>query len=385
MPRLLRKLPTFRSLCEPVGAPIGLVQLLFNPIVESRDLLVRWGAYRGIRPKKELVHLSKETLEELAKRDMVRHSNMPAIAGFTDFESAKVSTEFLRIWLSWYGIQPGTLDQSQRSWLEKTVTSLQGEARRPEQSQASALRVLHRAQRSRDRVLAALQQLGDCVLDQMEPRLFQIVEQRLSGHRRKSLKGTVAGAAAPLPEAGGEKEAPAAVSLNRELRDVLALSTAGLVFSMTLGVVMDDKADRTKAAMVALKRDDSSGWIDTFSRNAKLSMLDYQHTFLRTVGGYLPLLMYTRAGMIMMSTALKFERTRDMLQTFKPWLENMAPSLYIQILRVERMGVPPQLRRIITSALSDIIGASVKQGTADVGPPAAMRRKPSSDNSAMMM
>jgi hypothetical protein len=102
--RILSTLPFFRALCDKKLLS-GIV--LFNPELESDELLRRWLVYRDptlapwarAAPRVSLIHE--------AIREMLLHGESPALGTFVEFDTSGVSVSFLASWLAWYGVIPG--------------------------------------------------------------------------------------------------------------------------------------------------------------------------------------------------------------------------------------------------------------------------------------
>jgi hypothetical protein len=92
--------------------------LLFNPQEESAEFLRAWLAYRGVRASDD-----DKFLAEQATADMRKRRNSPSITGFVDFDPREASDDFLRVWMSWFGL--GSTRKRSRRWWEKHVSQTQ--------------------------------------------------------------------------------------------------------------------------------------------------------------------------------------------------------------------------------------------------------------------
>ena len=99
------------SLCTAAQLPRGM--LLFSPEKESSALLRDWLVYRGVQPAEEDSDLVAQVMH-----DMEEKGNSPAMIGFTKFDVGSASKEFLRIWLSWFGVG-SDVKQSRKWWQER--------------------------------------------------------------------------------------------------------------------------------------------------------------------------------------------------------------------------------------------------------------------------
>lgn len=99
------------SLCTAAQPPDDM--MLFNPQKESTALLRDWLVYRGVQPAAEDSELAAQVTQ-----DMEDKRNSPAIIGFTNFDVGSASKEFLRIWLSWFGVG-SDVKQSLQWWQDR--------------------------------------------------------------------------------------------------------------------------------------------------------------------------------------------------------------------------------------------------------------------------
>ena len=104
------------SLCNSALPPSDL--LLFNPEEESAQFLRGWLAYRGV-----LASDDEKNLAQQATADMHKRRNSPSITGFVDFDVREASDDFLRVWMSWFGL--GSKQKRSRRWWEKHVLQTQ--------------------------------------------------------------------------------------------------------------------------------------------------------------------------------------------------------------------------------------------------------------------
>jgi hypothetical protein len=98
------------SLCNAALPPSDL--LLFNPREESPKFLRQWLSYRGV-----LASVDDNFLAQQATADMHAKHNSPSITGFVDFDVRDASDDFLRVWMSWFGL--GSKQKRSRRWWEK--------------------------------------------------------------------------------------------------------------------------------------------------------------------------------------------------------------------------------------------------------------------------
>lgn len=122
------------SLCNSALPPSSW--LLFNPDEESPKFLKKWLAYRGVKP-------TNSKLSEQVKEDMHAKRNSPSMTGFVDFDVAEASVDFLRIWLSWFGL--GSNRERSRGWWEKHAREAQDIRRSVEDHSEQHLRMQWRA------------------------------------------------------------------------------------------------------------------------------------------------------------------------------------------------------------------------------------------------
>jgi len=104
------------SLCTAAQPPRDM--LLFDPRKESSALLRDWLVYRGVQPAAEDSELVEQVLQ-----DMEQKRNSPAIIGFTNFDVGSASKEFLRLWLSWFGV--GSDVKQPRTWWQERARHVQ--------------------------------------------------------------------------------------------------------------------------------------------------------------------------------------------------------------------------------------------------------------------
>jgi hypothetical protein len=93
------------SMCSK-AIPKGV--LLFNPNTERDGVLRRWLAYRHVKIEEG------DVLADLAHQNMHESENNPPFMNFLDFKPERVTTDFLRAWLSWYGV--GSKEPQDRDW-----------------------------------------------------------------------------------------------------------------------------------------------------------------------------------------------------------------------------------------------------------------------------
>lgn len=78
----------------PIDLALGMNNVLFNPFEENDTLIQKWARYRSI-PTAD---------RDIVMQDMLRSGNKPPFADFRDFSVSDVSADFLKLWLSWFGI-----------------------------------------------------------------------------------------------------------------------------------------------------------------------------------------------------------------------------------------------------------------------------------------
>lgn len=118
------------SLCNSALPPSSW--LLFDPDGESNKFLKQWLAYRGVKPV-------NSKLSEQVKEDMHAKHNSPPMTGFVDFDVEDASVDFLRIWLSWFGL--GSNRERSRGWWEKKAREAQEVRRSVEDHSEQHLRM----------------------------------------------------------------------------------------------------------------------------------------------------------------------------------------------------------------------------------------------------
>jgi hypothetical protein len=104
------------SLCNSALPPSDL--LMFNAENESPAFLRSWLSYRGVRPSPD-----DDLLPAQTTHDMHVKRNSPPMVGFTDFDVREPSLEFLRVWLSWFGL--GSDSEKPRAWWNARATEVQ--------------------------------------------------------------------------------------------------------------------------------------------------------------------------------------------------------------------------------------------------------------------
>lgn len=365
---LLMELPFFRSICMPVGSPLGIIELLFDPSLESNDVLARWAAFRRIAPFEELANTSfttRERLLSLVTRNMVRFGNAPPLASFKTFSPNAVSSEFLRTWLSWHGIQaPSEEANDARDWLEKTVRirkRSQISCRALPVSPTQAVSQLHRARRTRDRALATIRQLGDCALEPMNPRVFSAVESHLYTPLKEVERRE------PNPElldfAAGGQSVSKKPSTTCHLLQALAMLAGGKFLDYQITKVMDDRiivlADSVtqQRAVLATRQAKSSFSMSTAGSFTKFKMLETQLAAYRATKR-IPLIMYTNSAFSIVAALGSTKPGESTWNALEPWMRNNAPAIYAYLARAvkERTSLGIQtVTPLLTFAFEDII------------------------------
>lgn len=136
------------SLCMAALPPEGL--FLFDPEKESPELLREWLAYRGVDPLDDDSQLAEQVAEDMRDR-----RNSPSISGFANFDVANASTQFLKLWLSWFGV--GSQTKQKRGWWETLAREVQALRRNVQERGSGHLRMqwksLVDAQRTMDRMM----------------------------------------------------------------------------------------------------------------------------------------------------------------------------------------------------------------------------------------
>lgn len=122
--------------------------LLFEPTSERPALLRQWLGYRSV-PATDLLDAE---LVQVAILDMIHRGNAPPFARFREFDPAIASPQFLKLWLSWYGVTSAT-DQPPAWWI-KRVAALQKNAqpgkKRPHRDLVAQFVQLQKAVRNQD-------------------------------------------------------------------------------------------------------------------------------------------------------------------------------------------------------------------------------------------
>lgn len=83
------------------GLDVKKSELLFNPFLESYDILMDWAAYRNLPYEDVTSYLQLQTM---VHRDLIEHGNYPPFEHFTTFNPSYATIDFLIVWLSWHGI-----------------------------------------------------------------------------------------------------------------------------------------------------------------------------------------------------------------------------------------------------------------------------------------
>lgn len=105
------------SLCNAALPPASDL-LMFNAENESPSFLRSWLSYRGVKASAD-----DDLLAAQATHDMHVKRNSPPMIGFTDFNVREPSLDFLRIWLSWFGL--GSDIERPRAWWNARATEVQ--------------------------------------------------------------------------------------------------------------------------------------------------------------------------------------------------------------------------------------------------------------------
>jgi hypothetical protein len=115
------------SLCNAALPPASDL-LMFNAENESPSFLRSWLNYRGVKASAD-----DDLLAAQATHDMHVKRNSPPMIGFTDFNIREPSLDFLRIWLSWFGL--GSDVERPRAWWNARATEVQELRRSVEEDQ----------------------------------------------------------------------------------------------------------------------------------------------------------------------------------------------------------------------------------------------------------
>lgn len=94
--------------------------MLFNPYQEHQDLLRQWLLFRRVPFTKQA---SQYQLAILAADDMLSNGNIPPFTHFYDFDVTTASVDFLRMWLSWFGVTASK--EEERIWWDRLARQIQ--------------------------------------------------------------------------------------------------------------------------------------------------------------------------------------------------------------------------------------------------------------------
>jgi len=199
---LLAPLPFFQALCGSKEVS-GLV--LFDPSLENAELLISWLQYRSNATVVRDVCFSEQQLVTECIKDMILHGNEPPLSEFVHFDVRKVSAQFLRDWIAWYGVvpPPEALADGEvlrpRKWWEEIVSKEMVETsaweKRAQQTLMEAppkitrarirtlLRAVTGARSAKHRALETLELLNDKVLVKMGHRAFDRIQRSLDAAR----------------------------------------------------------------------------------------------------------------------------------------------------------------------------------------------------------
>lgn len=121
--KFLRRLnvETLGVLCPTLEIDRGIME--FDPSLESQETLHAWLLYRGFA-EVQLEGTSKDTLVSMSIADMADNGNFPPFADFLTFNPRRASVDFLRRWLSWYGITSPEFVSATREWWEDRAQRL---------------------------------------------------------------------------------------------------------------------------------------------------------------------------------------------------------------------------------------------------------------------
>lgn len=107
-------------LCPQLNVNKNIVP--FEPAAENPKLLKRWLEYRGV--SNSLVReKSNVKLVSMTNKNFEESGNFPPFSGFTDFNPQQASTQFLKLWLSWYGVT--SYEDKPHGWWVTRVDQLQ--------------------------------------------------------------------------------------------------------------------------------------------------------------------------------------------------------------------------------------------------------------------
>ena len=104
--------------------------LLFNPYEENQQVLQAWIEYRQIKPQ------DLDLIQAIVD-DMGQNGNDPPFAGFTNFNPRDVSQDFLKTWLSWYGVGTASASAPKSEWEELAGKIMANQSSDPDGSNSS--------------------------------------------------------------------------------------------------------------------------------------------------------------------------------------------------------------------------------------------------------
>lgn len=195
--RVLKTLPFFQALCGR-GDMVGVVP--FDPTSERTSFLIAWLEYRLPGSRAWTTTLPRPALERTTIRDILLHGTSPGIGTFLNWDPATASLDFIRSFLSWYGIVPSPDEhmtaRSEAWWrstagaqLVSTGTSIAIARLTPRNARASdiSLALLVRAAATtramRGRLMEAFELVDDRALSRLSPRDFEILLRTLASEQ----------------------------------------------------------------------------------------------------------------------------------------------------------------------------------------------------------
>jgi hypothetical protein len=107
------------------AVPKGPFAKLFDTEYESTSFLKKWLQYRGAYCR------GNETVAELTVKDMIISGDVPCLGGFA-FEPSEASSQFIRSYLQWFGINiEGDSDTQAREKVVHVLRNVQKQANSP--------------------------------------------------------------------------------------------------------------------------------------------------------------------------------------------------------------------------------------------------------------
>jgi hypothetical protein len=107
-------------LCPRLNVNKNLVP--FEPANESAELLQAWLRYRGFS-NSEVRQWTDDKLIVESNKDLRENGNSPTFSGFIQFNPDTASTQFLKLWLSWFGVT--SFEERPHKWWTQRVRTIQ--------------------------------------------------------------------------------------------------------------------------------------------------------------------------------------------------------------------------------------------------------------------